>query len=103
MSGEPTAVDVVYLIKGKLTARLCQMQPGQQLDVWGPLGNGFCQHSSLTTRHSPTTGHLIMVAGGIGQTPFLALAQEALGTKRYGESFLAAARPVPSTNPAAAR
>jgi len=25
-----------------------------------------------------------MVAGGIGQTPFLALAQEALGKKRYG-------------------
>jgi dihydroorotate dehydrogenase electron transfer subunit len=26
-----------------------------------------------------------MVAGGIGQTPFLALAQEALGNKKYGD------------------
>src|SRR5688572_17857066 len=39
--GEPEAIDVVYLVKGKLTSRLWQLQPGQRLDVWGPLGNGF--------------------------------------------------------------
>jgi len=76
-SDAPTAVDVVYLVKGKLTSQLWQLQPGQQLDVWGPLGNGFGGRSA-------TTEHLVMVAGGIGQTPFLALAQEALGTKQYG-------------------
>lgn len=85
-TGEPEAVDVVYLVKGKLTSRLWQLQPGQRLDVWGPLGNGF-DHSPLTAHHSPPvpTQHLIMVAGGIGQTPFLALAQEALHKKRYGD------------------
>jgi dihydroorotate dehydrogenase electron transfer subunit len=84
--GEPTAVDVVYLVKGKLTSRLWHLQPGQQLDVWGPLGNGFdCR--------SPAPEHLIMVAGGIGQTPFLALAQEALGKKRYGDPPRTAPRP----------
>ncbi|MCI0358036.1 MAG: dihydroorotate dehydrogenase electron transfer subunit [Planctomycetaceae bacterium] len=102
--GRPEAVDVVYLVKGKLTSRLWQMQAGQRVDVWGPLGNGFCQepgtrgqepgarnstthHSPLTTHSYPPipTEHLIMVAGGIGQTPFLALAQEALHRKRYGE------------------
>jgi dihydroorotate dehydrogenase electron transfer subunit len=89
--GEPEAIDVVYLVKGKLTSRLWQMQPGQRIEVWGPLGNGF-DHAPLTTHHSPThkpppvpTEHLIMVAGGIGQTPFLALAQEALHKKRYGD------------------
>jgi len=76
--GEPTAVDVVYLVKGKLTSRLWQLQPGQQLDVWGPLGNGFDCRSAAAE-------HVVMVAGGIGQTPFLALAQEALGKKRYGD------------------
>jgi len=102
--GQPESVDVVYLVKGKLTSRLWQMQPGQRLDVWGPLGNGFCaevgarsqepgarnqitHHSPLTTHSYPPvpTEHLIMVAGGIGQTPFLALAQEALHKKRYGD------------------
>ncbi len=69
-------IDVVYLVKGKLTSRLVGFQPGQRLDVWGPLGNGFAQQP---------TEHLIMVAGGIGQTPFLALAKEALGIRRYGD------------------
>ena len=40
-AGRPTRVDVVYLAKGKFTSRLCEMRPGQRLDVWGPLGNGF--------------------------------------------------------------
>ncbi|MAD81283.1 MAG: dihydroorotate dehydrogenase electron transfer subunit [Pirellulaceae bacterium] len=69
-------IDVVYLVKGKMTSRLVGFQPGQWLDVWGPLGNGFAPRP---------TGHLIMVAGGIGQTPFVALAQEALGKRRYGD------------------
>ncbi len=118
--GQPEMIDVVYLVTGKLTSQLCQMQAGQRLDVWGPLGNGFCamagdrgqgtgdrgqtsHHSPLTThapgtpqRAFPTeltthsyppvpTEHLIMVAGGIGQTPFLAVAQEAQHKKRYGD------------------
>jgi dihydroorotate dehydrogenase electron transfer subunit len=68
------------------------MQPGQRIDVWGPLGNGFgASHlSPLTTHHAPKpapvlTEHLIMVAGGIGFTPFLALAREALHKKQYGD------------------
>ena len=68
-------VDVVYLVKGKLTSRLHQFRPGQRLDVWGPLGNGFLPHA---------TDHLVMVAGGIGQTPFLALAKEYLGHQQFG-------------------
>ncbi|WP_254507695.1 dihydroorotate dehydrogenase electron transfer subunit [Anatilimnocola floriformis] len=83
--GQPRDVDVVYLVKGKLTSRLCNFLPGQTLEVWGPLGNGFL----------PTpTDHLIMVAGGIGQTPFLALAKEYLGKTRYG----LAQRAVPRAN-----
>lgn len=81
-TGEPEAVDVVYLVKGKLTTRLCELKPGQVLDVWGPLGNGFNHPSPLSPLHS--AAHLIMVAGGIGQTPFLALAKEYLGTLQFG-------------------
>ena len=74
-AGEAESIDVIYLVKGKLTTRLVNFQPGQQLDVWGPLGNGF----------EPTaTNHLVMVAGGIGQTPFVCLAKESLGLQRFG-------------------
>src|SRR4051812_2200187 len=62
LSGEKAVgVDVVYLVLGKMTSRLAQLREGQALEVWGPLGNGF-QVSSAE--------HLVMVAGGIGQTPF---------------------------------
>jgi len=84
--GQPESVDVVYLVKGKLTSRLWQMQPGQRLDMWGPLGNGFLPISDASQKRAAVpTEHLIMIAGGIGQTPFLALAQEALHKKRYGD------------------
>ncbi len=73
--GEPVGVDVVYLVVGKATRRLAQSKPGDALDVWGPLGNGFSA--------APTT-HLVMVAGGIGQTPFLALARAYTTARRYG-------------------
>jgi dihydroorotate dehydrogenase electron transfer subunit len=75
-SGEPSYVDVVYLVLGKMTARLAHFLPGRLLDVWGPLGNGF---------PLAATDHLILVAGGIGQTPFLALAQECFGERHYGD------------------
>jgi dihydroorotate dehydrogenase electron transfer subunit len=72
----PWGLDIVYLVVGKLTGRLAQAQEGQPLDIWGPLGNGFAPAQR---------DHLIMVAGGIGQTPFLALGREQLVRRRYGE------------------
>jgi dihydroorotate dehydrogenase electron transfer subunit len=75
-SGAPTAIDVVYLTLGKMTRRLARFSPGDELEVWGPLGNGFPPRA---------VEHLIMVAGGIGQTPFLALGQEYLGRCQYGD------------------
>jgi dihydroorotate dehydrogenase electron transfer subunit len=92
-SGQPEFVDVVYLVKGKLTSRLWQMTPGQQLDLWGPLGNGFGVQGSGFRMQTPVpTEHLIMVAGGIGFTPFLALAKEALHKKTYGDPPRSAVR-----------
>lgn len=107
-SGEPEGLDVVYYVKGKFTSRLCQMLPGQLLEIWGPLGNGFdptALHFATSGHHGEAeglTGHSavpaeggrrpavpidwwILVAGGIGQTPFLALAQELFGKKQYGD------------------
>jgi dihydroorotate dehydrogenase electron transfer subunit len=75
-SGAPVGVDVVYLVVGKLTGRLAECQPGDRLEVWGPLGNGFS---------ADPVEHLILVAGGIGQTPFLALGRQFLGGRSYGQ------------------
>ena len=72
----PRCIDIIYLTLGKMTRRLAQLFPSAELDVLGPLGNGF---PPIPTRH------LIMVAGGIGQTPFLALGREYLGLRKYGE------------------
>jgi dihydroorotate dehydrogenase electron transfer subunit len=74
--GQPQSIDVVYLALGKMTRLLTVVKVGATLEAWGPLGNGF----PLTP-----TRHLVMVAGGIGQTPFLALAQAYLGRHAYGE------------------
>ncbi len=66
-SGTPVAFDLVYLVIGRGTAALARCQPGESLPVWGPLGNGF----------GPAPGGpVVFVAGGIGQTPFLALGRE---------------------------
>ncbi len=75
-SGQPFAIDVVYLVVGKVTGLLAQARPGDRVEVWGPLGNGFPELHGLD--------HVGLVAGGIGQTPFLAHVRELLGTRGYG-------------------
>lgn len=74
-AGHPESIDIVFHIVGKMTSVLSRVKAGDQLMVWGPLGNGFLPQP---------TRHLVMVAGGIGQTPFLALAKEYLGIHQYG-------------------
>jgi dihydroorotate dehydrogenase electron transfer subunit len=77
-TGKATGIDVVYLVVGRGTAALAQRKPGERLAIWGPLGNGF---------GSPPAGAVVFVAGGIGQTPFLALGRWWLGKARYGEEL----------------
>jgi dihydroorotate dehydrogenase electron transfer subunit len=68
--GQPAAVDVVYLVVGKMTRILAGLGGEDSLDVWGPLGNGFPDLSGIP--------HVGLVAGGIGQTPFLAYTRQLL-------------------------
>lgn len=75
-AGKPAGIDFGYVVVGKLTARMTHWQPGDRVEIWGPLGNGFPR---------PGSGSLVMVAGGIGQTPFLATAREALKQRNYGQ------------------
>ncbi|MBR5626035.1 MAG: dihydroorotate dehydrogenase electron transfer subunit [Thermoguttaceae bacterium] len=66
--------DVIYLVVGKMTKRLTQIQPGQSLELWGGLGNGW--NIPQEARNPEKVRHFIMVAGGIGQTPFYLFVQE---------------------------
>jgi len=75
-AGKPVAFDVVYLVVGKMTGRLAEIIAGESLEVWGPLGKPFLDIGSPE--------RVTLVAGGIGQTPFLAYARELLGTRGFG-------------------
>jgi len=73
--GRPRFVDFVYVVHGRFTTALAGLPPARELLVWGPLGNGF---------DPPPVPHLVLVAGGVGQTALLALARERSGMARYG-------------------
>jgi dihydroorotate dehydrogenase electron transfer subunit len=72
----PFAIDVVYLVVGKVTGIMARLREGECVEIWGPLGNGFPEPAG--------TKNVALVAGGIGQTPFLAHIRELLGTRGYG-------------------
>ena len=66
---KPKFVDFIYAVAGKFTTTLTSLRPGDDLSLWGPLGNGF---------QLPATKHLVLIAGGIGQTALLMLGREFL-------------------------
>jgi dihydroorotate dehydrogenase electron transfer subunit len=82
--GRPAGYDLVYLVVGKATAAMQQLTAKDRVEVWGPLGNGFTL--------APTR-HLVLVAGGIGQTPFPAVARAIQDQRIYGD--VAVSRPKP--------
>lgn len=61
------SLEFVFEVKGEGTRWLSLLQPGDILDVIGPLGNGF----------SFPEGNIIVVGGGIGVPPMLFAAQSA--------------------------
>ena len=93
-SGTAVGVDVVYLVIGRGTRELARRRPGDQLALWGPLGNGFgpppqAEKSAggdggAAGGEGGNGGEVFFVAGGIGQTPFLALGKWWLGRESFG-------------------
>jgi len=61
---------VLYDVRGRGTAWLSRRRPGDRLLAFGPLGRGFAVESSAR--------HLLLVAGGLGIAPLVALAEEAV-------------------------
>jgi dihydroorotate dehydrogenase electron transfer subunit len=67
-------VALLFKIVGQGTQWLSQRREGDSLDLLGPLGKGF----SI----DPSSHNLLMIAGGIGITPLVFLAEKALNQKR---------------------
>lgn len=66
---EESMLRIVYRVAGKGTEEFSKMQVGDTIDVVGPLGNGFTQKD----------GKSILIGGGIGIPPMLALAKSLKG------------------------
>ena len=62
---------LLFNIVGKGTHWLSQRKAGDNLDLLGPLGNGYAVH--------PSSHNLLLLAGGIGIAPLCFLAQRAVG------------------------
>ncbi|MCU0720557.1 MAG: dihydroorotate dehydrogenase electron transfer subunit [Pirellula sp.] len=77
-SGTLHAISVVYTVKGRFTTAMARRNSGDPIEVWGPLGNAFS---------AEPVEHLILVAGGVGQTPMLTYAAAALGLEEFGASY----------------
>ena len=67
---EGDRLSLLFAVIGKGTQWLAECQPGDGVDVIGPMGNGFTL--------SPESQNLLLVAGGIGIAPLCFLAEDAV-------------------------
>ncbi|TWT49970.1 Dihydroorotate dehydrogenase B (NAD(+)), electron transfer subunit [Thalassoglobus neptunius] len=88
--GMPVALEFAYHVVGKMTNLMSEWESGENVVVWGPLGNGFPFYEG---------NHLLCVGGGIGYTPFLGVSRETLGTRLYGDSSKSSRATRESANP----
>jgi dihydroorotate dehydrogenase electron transfer subunit len=63
-------LDMIYRVEGSGTKILSEAVPGAQVDVMGPLGQGF----PIENRRSGE--HAVLVGGGVGVPPLLYLGKE---------------------------
>lgn len=67
-------ITIHFRITGVGTSWLARLQPGQSLEMLGPLGRGF--------EVDPRSRNLLLVAGGLGMAGVRALVDEALAANR---------------------
>jgi dihydroorotate dehydrogenase electron transfer subunit len=65
-------IKILYEIVGKGTRIFSQAKPGEELDIVGPLGNGFDFGASKNQRVKVP----VLVAGGMGAAPLVFLAEK---------------------------
>lgn len=70
----PPQLAFLFEVVGRGTKWLAHRKPGDALDLLGPLGKGFSVH--------PRSRNLLLVAGGMGIAPLVALADKAIAEER---------------------
>jgi dihydroorotate dehydrogenase electron transfer subunit len=64
----PPVIEILYKVLGRGTQCLSRMEPGQEIEILGPLGNAFTLPEERDLA--------VLVAGGIGVPPIAALATQ---------------------------
>lgn len=59
--GDDNSLTLLFQVVGRGTARLLELQKGESVSIWGPLGNFFTK---------PKDRPVLMLAGGMGIAPF---------------------------------
>lgn len=67
---ENGTVKIVYAVVGYGTQEFSQLTKGEEVQVLGPLGNGFC-----VADNKENNSRMILVGGGVGTPPMLELAK----------------------------
>ncbi|HEY49885.1 MAG TPA: dihydroorotate dehydrogenase electron transfer subunit [Dehalococcoidia bacterium] len=68
------SIAFLFAVVGRGTEWLAQRSKGDSLDLFGPLGRGF--------EVLPASGNLLLIAGGMGIAPLVALADQAVESDR---------------------
>ncbi|MGL4942317.1 MAG: dihydroorotate dehydrogenase electron transfer subunit [Thermoguttaceae bacterium] len=76
---EDDELTFLYRAVGKMTNRLARLAVGTEIVGWGPLGNGW------NVGDLDSFSHIVCVAGGVGQVPFLTLAAEVAARRKRGD------------------
>jgi dihydroorotate dehydrogenase electron transfer subunit len=71
-------IEILYEVLGRGTGILSEKKSQEDLDIIGPLGNGFDYQSPVTSHQSP-----VLVAGGMGVAPLFFLAEKLVQSSRF--------------------
>jgi len=74
-SPEQGWIELLYKIVGQGTRRLSQRQPGELLNLMGPIGSPFELH--------PERSKPLLIGGGVGMPPMVFIAQSIASQKHY--------------------
>lgn len=66
-------IEVLYKVMGQGLAALSRLDPGEQVSVLGPIGNGF--------RPDPARPTAVLIGGGVGVPPLVFLAERLAGSQ----------------------